>query len=104
MQPESDRRHHGRGELRQLHRPRHHRLVEAIGHLAANAGENKEGRDENSAGELDESPRSRCRSGVDDQRDERVLEEIVVECGKELAQEQGSETPGGQQGEHCVAS
>ena len=104
VQPESDRRHHGRAEFRQLHRARHQRFVESIGHLAADAGKKKEGRDENGAGDLHQHARSRRRGGVDDQRDERVLEEIVVEGRQELAQEQGSETPGRQQVEHRVAS
>ena len=46
-------------DLRKLQPLRHHRLVEAVGELAAEAGEEEERRDEDGAGERDQRPRRR---------------------------------------------
>ena len=46
MQPEADDADAGDGDLDELHAARDHRLVEAVGHLAAEPGEEEERADE----------------------------------------------------------
>ena len=80
----------GLGKLDPL---RHEGLVETVGHLAAETGQKEERCDEDGG-----CQRAQCFAIGDagrkqDQEDQRVLQEIVVERGEELAPEQGREAP-----------
>jgi hypothetical protein len=85
---DSDRRCANLGELQPL---RHYRLVEAVGHLAADAREQEEGRNEEPARQRHQRLAMRAGELVQDDEDQRVLEEIVVEGGEELRPEQRGE-------------
>ncbi len=54
MQPEADDADARHADLGELHPARHHRLVEAVGHLSAEAGQEEERRDEHRSRERDQ--------------------------------------------------
>ena len=94
---EADDRDHRDADLDEFQPLRDHRLVEAVGDLAAERRQEEIGRDEHRAGERDQRI---GRAAVDvgqDQEDQRVLQEIVVERREELAPEQRRETARQQQ-------
>jgi hypothetical protein len=72
----------------------HDGLVELVGKLAAEGGEQEERRHEDGAGERHQRSRLLRRDRGEDQEDQRVLQEIVVEGGKELGPEEWREAPG----------
>jgi hypothetical protein len=90
-----DQRDADLGELEAL---RHHRLVVAVGELAAERREEEVGRDEDRGRERDERLGLGAADLEQDQKDQRVLEEIVAEGRKELGPEQRREAPRHEQG------
>ena len=84
-------------DLDELDALRHDRLVEAVRHLAPEAGEEEERADEDRGGERDERAGIGDRGREQDQEDQRVLEEIVIEGAEKLAPEERCEAPGGHQ-------
>ena len=99
MQEEADRGQARDGDLRQLDPLGHVGLVEAVGQLAAERREDEERRDEDDAGQRDQHPGvaarhlSRAGDAEQDQHGQRVLQEVVVESGAELAPEQRRKPP-----------
>ena len=93
MQGEAEDRNRGRADLRELQPLRHHRLVEAVGHLAADTREQEERRDEEPARQGHQRFAMRAGELVKDDEDQRVLEKVVVEGGEELRPEQRGEAP-----------
>jgi len=91
---DGDRRHADFGELEPA---RHCRLVEAVGELPAKGGQQKKRRDEKASRQCHEHFASLAADPEQDQQGERILQEIVVEGGKELAPEQRRKPPGGEQ-------
>ena len=84
----------GDRDLDHLQPLRDHRLVEAVGNLAAERRQKEIGRDEDRAGQRDQRVAMRtvdlAGSGMDakqDQKDNRVLQQIIVERREELAPE-----------------
>ena len=98
MQREAEHRDEGDADLGELEPLRDHRLVVAVGQLAAERGEKEIGRDEDRGGERDQRLRVRAADVEQDEKDQRVLEEIVAERGEELTPEQGREAPRQEQG------
>ena len=97
MQPEPDDGEAGGADLGKLQTPRQDGHVVAVGKLAADAGEEEERADEYRAGERHQRLGVRTRDLEQDQKDERVLEEVVVEGREELAPEQRREAARGHQ-------
>ena len=69
------------------------RLVVTVGDLAAERGQEEIRRDEHRARERDQRLAMRAADMEQNEKDERILEEIIVECGKELRPEQRREAP-----------
>src|SRR5262249_28652301 len=78
----------------ELHVARDDRLVEAVGQLSAETGEEEERSDEYGGGQRDQRLAVLNAWCEQDQEHQRVLEEIVVERREELAPEQRREAPG----------
>ena len=91
---DSDR---GDGDLGELEPLRHQGLVVAVGELAAERGKEEVGRDEDRRGERDERLGIRPADVEQDEKDERVLEEVIAEGRKKLGPEQGRKAPRHQQ-------
>jgi hypothetical protein len=85
-------------DLDQFEAPCHHRLIETIRELAAKTREEEERRDEDSTRQRDQRLGVLAADLEQNQKDERVLEEVIVEGRKELAPEQRREAAGGHQG------
>src|SRR5262245_3568124 len=81
---ESRDREAGDRDLGELEAARDDRLVEAVGELPAEAGEEEERRDEHRCRQRDQFAGVAAAETEQDQDDERVLEKIIVERGKEL--------------------
>ena len=96
LEIEARRREAGDADFRDAEPAGDDRLVEFVGHLAGDAGEQEEGRDENGARERHERGALGSADLREDQQHQRVLEEIIVEGRKELAPEQRRETACGQ--------
>ena len=86
------------GDLEQLKPPRDDRLVEAVGHLAADTREEEERHDEGGAGKLNQCPRIFGADMEQDEKDQRGLEEVVAERREGLAPEQRRKTARRHQG------
>ena len=69
------------------------RLVVAVGDFAAERGQEEIRRDENGTGKRDQRPAILTDQLVQNQKDERVLQKVVVERGEELRPEQRREAP-----------
>src|SRR5262245_4614468 len=93
MEREAGNRNAGDADLDELQTLRHARLVEPVGDLAAERGQDEERKNEYCARERDQ------RLGIlggeleQDQERERVLQEVVVEGAEELAPEQRRKPP-----------
>ena len=98
MQVKPSDRDEGDADFDELEPLRHDRLVEAVGELAAERGQEEIGRDEDRGRQRDQRLRIRAADLEQDQEDERILEKVVAECRKELAPEQRREAPRHQQG------
>ena len=92
----------GDADLDELQPLGHPGLVEAVGDLAAERRQEEERRDEDRSGQRDQHLRMRALQLVQQQEDQRVLQEIVAEGRKELAPEQWREPPRQHQGKHGV--
>lgn len=79
MKKKAENRHARCADLGELNAPRNHRLVEAIGELAAQSREKKEGRNEKRARHCDERFGIRSCEPVKNEKNQRVFQEIVVE-------------------------
>ena len=104
---EADDRDDRDADLGELEPLRHHRLVVAVGELAAERRQEEVRRDEDRGRERDQRLGPGPADLEQDQEDQRVLEEIVAECREELAPEQGREASGQQQGRghgRCIRS
>ncbi len=98
MQAEAEDGDDGDADLRELEPLRHHRLVVAVGELAAERGKEEVGRDEDRGGERDQRVCVRAADMKQNQENQRVLEEIVAERREKLGPEQGREAPRHEQG------
>ncbi len=92
---DGDERHADLGELEP---PRHDRLVVAVGKLAAQGRQEEVRRDENGGRQRDQRFSLGAPDVKKDEKDQRVLEEVVAEGREELGPEQGRETPCREQG------
>src|SRR5207302_4671650 len=77
---------------------RHDRLVVAVRELTSERGKKKVGRDEDGRCQGNQGFGLGPADVKQDQKNERVLEKIVAEGGKELGPEQGREAPRHEQG------
>jgi hypothetical protein len=91
---DSDRRGADLGELEAA---RHRRLIEAIRELSVQRPTAEKRRDKDAPRQGHEHLACLTADPEQDQQDERVLQKIVVEGGKELASEQRRKTPGREQ-------
>src|SRR5215475_8611923 len=98
MSPESDDGKTRDQDLDQLEAFSDEGLVEAIRHLAAQCRQDKVRQNEDGPGDRDQRVRVRSRQLEQDEKNQRILEKIVVEGAEELAPEQRRETSGGHQG------
>ena len=83
---------HGGADLGEFYALRDEGLVVTVGKLAAEPGKKEERGDQRRAGERDQNRRIGAGNLEQNDEDQRRLEEIVAECRKELAPEQGRET------------
>src|SRR4029453_1693312 len=97
MQAEPDHCNERNADFAELEPPRHHRFVVAVGELATERGKEEVRRDEDRRGERDERLGIRPADVEQDEKDERVLEEVIAEGRKKLGPEQGREAPRHQQ-------
>ena len=98
MQGKAEHGNKGDCDLRKLEPLRHHRLVVAVGKLAAERRQKKVGRDEDGSRQRDERFGVRASDLEENEKDQRIFEEIVTEGGKELGPEQRREAPRHEQG------
>src|SRR5262249_21327131 len=77
---------------------RHQGLVVAIGHLAAEGGEEEVGRDENRRRQRDQHARFGAADLEQNEKDQRLFEEIIAERRKELSPKQRRKAARQQQG------
>src|SRR5262249_45431601 len=97
MQAEADNGDEGNADLAEFESPRHHRLVVAIGELAAQRREEEVRRNENRGGKRDQRLGVGAADMEQNEKDQRVLEEVVAERREKLGPEQGREAPRHQQ-------
>ncbi len=100
LQPEAGDGERSGGEFRQFQPLRDARLVKPVGQLSAEAGDEEEGQDEHAAGQRHQRLRAVSGHLVHDQKNQGVLQEIVVEGREELRPEQRRETPLGEKRKH----
>src|SRR5262249_37817795 len=94
IEPEPDNGNESNSDFHELETLRDTRFVEAVGHLAAESGQEEVRRNDRCRHELGQSIGGRTGNLEYQQEYQRILEKIVAECGKELAPEQGREAPG----------
>ena len=93
VQPEADDAEGRDRDFAELHALRDDRLVEAVGHLPAEAGEEEERPDEHGRRERDQRLAVGDAGREQDEEHQRVLQEIVIERREELAPEQRRKAP-----------
>jgi hypothetical protein len=94
----ADYRQNGDRDFKQLQPPRHNGLVEPVGDLAGEARQEEEREGQRRGRELDQGARIFLAEPVQQHEDQRLLEEVVAECGESLAPEQRRKTSRRHQG------
>src|SRR5262249_20377731 len=98
VQPEAQHRERRHANLGKLDALRDHGLVVAVGHLAAEGREEEIREDEYRRGKRDQHMGGGARDLEQDQKDQRLLEEVVAERREKLGPEQRRKAPRREQG------